>query len=172
MYWFFFQISYHSPPEATVPFPVASRSQLRALAKPWQPNEAEIASQVTCLVPIPGEKHTGLEGQTRSQQPRLWGAPRCSATSLPRGFESQSSSSMFQEMRGYCMGHHAPTTVLIYTELLLAKFPLHLCKGDRLCTRDPDPAWGTTLPRSPSFQRRLSRAQGFSWCPLLKNTLL
>lgn len=119
------------------------------------------------MVHIP-RKYTGLEGQTQSQQPRLWGAHRCSATRLPHGFESQSSSSVFQEMKGYCTDHHALTTVLIYTKLPLAKLPLHLCKGELLCTWGPDPSRGTTLPCSPSFQRCPSRARGFLGAPCSK----
>lgn len=168
----FLQVSYHVPPETAIPSPDASRSQLRALAKFWQPNEAEIASQVICSVHIPRKKYTGLEGQMQSQQPRLWGAHLCSATRLPPGFESQSSSSMSQEMKSYCTGHYTLTTVLIYTKLPLAKLPLYLCKGELLYTWDPNLSWGTTVPCSTSFQRCPSRAQGFSWCSLLKNTLL
>jgi len=36
---------------------------LRTLVNPSQPNKAEIASQTLCLVQIPREKSTGLEGQ-------------------------------------------------------------------------------------------------------------
>ena len=115
---------------------------------------------------LPREKYTGLEGQTRHQQPRLRGAPRCSATRLPRSFGLQ----VFQEMKCYCTGHHAPTTALIYTKLPLAKFPLHLCKGELLGAWGPDPSRAPHFHTAPRVRGALPQHGGLLGTPSSKGT--